>query len=178
MWSNEETPMIHQRIQAHRFGYALLAVAVLVLTAGGARADADADQRATPMPDGQQAEIVMNVPLDALIFIDGQRTYNSGLTRLFVTPPLASGRRYYYDVKVTWVEGNRAREYTRHLSFHAGERVAVNLARPNQPPLQQDLYMDPAAPAPWRTDYYNDIRNAPNWPNRRYIYPGTRVYPR
>ena len=143
-----------------------------------ARADTDSGKRATPVPDGQRAEIVMNVPLDAVIYIDGERTNNAGVTRRFVTPPLAPDRKYFYDVKITWIEGSRARVYDRHLSFQPGERVAVNLARPNWTQYQQDLYMDPAAPAPWRTDYYNDPLNYPNFPNQQYTYPGIRIDPR
>ncbi len=158
---------------------------VMALVAGRAGAADDSAKRTTPMPGGQRAEITLNVPLDAVLFVDGQRIVSSGTTRRFVTPPLAPDRRYFYDVKVTWMEGSRARESSRHVSFRAGQRVALNYSRPNGMEFGQDLYLDPAAPnldalppAARRADYHEDMLNQPYYPNKPYIFPGSRIYPR
>ena len=169
--------MLHCVFRAHSLICLCLTVVSFACGASGARADSDASGRARPDPSGKPAEITLNVPLDAIVFIDGQRTNTTGLTRRFVTPPLSSRDKYYYEVKVTWVEGSQARVYNRHLSFKAGDQIALNLSRPNRTQYQQDLYLDPAAPAPWRTDYYDDVRNFPNIPNSPYIFPGTRPRP-
>jgi uncharacterized protein (TIGR03000 family) len=169
--------MLRRQFHARSFACLSMLIVSFAVAAGGARADSDSSERAKPDPSGQPAEITLNVPLDAIVFVDGQRTNTSGLSRRFVTPPLSSGQKYYYDVKVSWIEGSRPRVYNRHLSFKAGDRIALNLAQPNWTEYQQDLYLDPAAPAPWRTDYYNDERNFPNYPNRPYIFPGTRFTP-
>jgi uncharacterized protein (TIGR03000 family) len=169
--------MFQPRIYVRFLVFSALALHFAFTTTGWA--DATPDVRATPLTGGQRAEIPMNVPLNAIVFADGQCTDGSGVTRRFVTPPLAPDNKYYYDVKITWIEGNLARVYNRHLSFRAGERVAVNLTQDNWTEYAQDLYMDPAAPAPWRADYYRDPLNAPNNPpNSLYIFPGTRLYPR
>lgn len=156
----------------------LVYLMIFALAVPSMRAEGESAKRTTPASGGQPAEITMTVPLDAVIFIDGKRTYNSGMIRRFRTPPLASGKKYFYDVKVTWIDGERARENNRHLSFQAGQRVTLNYSRSNGAEAQQDLYLDPAAPEPWRTNYYHDMLNAPYYPNSPYIFPGTRLAPR
>jgi uncharacterized protein (TIGR03000 family) len=111
--------------------YVAMTCLMAALGTGTTGADETAPKRTTPVARGQPTEIVMNVPLDAIVFVDGQRISNGGSTRLFVTPPLAPGRRYFYDVKISWVDGSHARESSRHVSFRAGERVVVNFAEPN-----------------------------------------------
>lgn len=167
--------MFSQRKSTRSLFYLVMAPAVLALTLGTAWAVPE-----TPAPaassGGQRAEIVVNVPLDAIVWIDGARTRSSGLTRAFVTPPLAPGRKYGYDLRITWIDGSRAREIERHVSFRAGDRLLFNFAQPNWTQTAQDLYMDPAAPAPWRTDYNADPLNAPNYPS--FLFPGSVLQPR
>lgn len=170
--------MFRQPMRMYPLAYFMILPLVIALATGSVCAADDSAKRTTPVPGGQRAEIVLNVPLDAVLFIDGQRIVSSGTTRRFVTPPLAPSRRYFYDVKVTWIDGSRARESSRHVSFQAGERVALNYSRPNWTEYGQDLYLDPAAPAPWSTDYYEDMLNTPYYPNWLNIFPGYRFYSR
>ncbi len=177
--------MFRQPMRTCSLAYFTILPLLAFLSAGRAGAADDSAKRTTPMPGGQSAEITLNVPLDAVLFIDGKRIVSSGTTRRFVTPPLAPGRRYFYDVKVTWMDGSRARQSNRHVSFRAGERVALNYSRPNWNEYGQDLYLDPAAPdldvvtpAARRTDYHEDMLNQPYYPNWPYIFPGYRIYPR
>jgi len=148
----------------------------LSLTVGTIEA-AETAKRTTPIPSGRPTEIALHVPLDAIVWIDGERTDNGGAIRRFVTPPLASGRKYFYDVKVSWVEGSRSRVIERHLSFRAGQRVTLNLAPGSRTQPQPTLYVDPAAPAPWRIEHNEDPLNAPNYPNLNLLN-GYRLYPR
>lgn len=161
--------------------FAFLTLITLLCSVSVRAADTEA-KRTTPVEGGLRTEIVMNVPLDAIIFVDGNRITSGGSTRLFVTPPLAVGRRYFYDVKVSWVEGSHARESSDHVSFRAGERVVLNYAEPNPTAERRkagwDLYLDPAAPNPSGYGYYQDPINYPFFPNRSYIYPGYLFYPR
>lgn len=157
-------------------GYVAMIALAVALSAGSAGADEGTARQAAP--DSRSAEITLNVPLDALIFIDGRRTYNSGMTRRFVTPPLTPGHTYFYEVKVTWIDGSRAREITRHVSFRAGERIVLNYSQPNWRETARDLWLDPVAPFPGSMNYYYDILNAPYYPNPFYVFPGYRPYPR
>lgn len=164
------------RYKTHCLSLLSTALIPLALSLGSLRAAEQPGERAQPTPTGQRAEILVNVPLDAIVWVDGQRTGPTGMTRRFVTPPLAPGRKYGYDLRVTWIEGGRAREAERHVSFKAGDRITLNYSRPNWTMSAQDLYTDPAAPAPWRLDYYQDPLNYPNYPN--FLFPGIRWRPR
>src|SRR5262245_42431297 len=44
------------------------------------------------------AEITIRVPGNAEIFFDGQPTTETGRERSYVTPPLAIGKKYSYDI--------------------------------------------------------------------------------
>jgi uncharacterized protein (TIGR03000 family) len=150
---------------------------IVSFSLGAVHAAPNSGKRTTPSPTGRPAEIALHVPLDAIVWIDGVRTENRGPIRRFVTPPLASGRKYFYDVKVSWVEGARARESQRHLTFRAGDRVTLNLAPGSRTQPQPNLFVDPAAPAPWRTEHNEDPLNAPNYPSAA-LFNGYRWYPR
>ncbi len=169
--------MFQQSLRTQSLLVLTLSPLVLFLTLGAAEAAPDSAKRTTPSPSGRPAEIVLHVPLDAIIWVDGERTENRGAIRRFVTPPLASGRKYFYDVKVTWVQGSRAKETQRHLSFRAGDRVTLNLAPGSRTQAEPTLYVDPAAPAPWRNEHNLDPLNAPNYPNLN-LFNGYRWYPR
>jgi uncharacterized protein (TIGR03000 family) len=162
-------------LKASSLIYPTMMFLMAALSTGNAWADETAAGR-------QRAEIIMNVPLDAIIFVDGQRISSGGTTRLFVTPPLAPGRRYFYDVKVSWIDGSHARETSRHVSFQAGQRVVLNIAEPNpRAALREarwDLYFDPAAPNPSGMRYYQDPLGYPYFINPSYVTPTYRFYPR
>lgn len=174
--------MFRQSFKVSWLVYTMTLSLPALLGAGSVRAEEMAGKRTTPASGGQRAEIVMNVPLDAIIFIDGQRITSGGMSRIFVTPPLASGRRYFYDVKVSWVEGSRARESSRHVSFQPGQRVVLNYSQPNEVAARReagwDLYLDPSAPNPPSNGYYRDSLNYPYYINPSYVFPGSRFYPR
>lgn len=170
--------MFRVTMKSLSFAYLPMIALAVALSAGGVCAADGFQKRATPSPNGQRAELIINTPLDGIVYIDGRRTYNSGMTRRFVTPPLAPGQQYFYEVKVTWIEGSRARESNRRVAFKAGDRIVLNYSQPNWRETAQDLYLDPAAPAPWANYYYNDMLNSPYYPNSMFVYPGIRFYPR
>lgn len=149
-----------------------------VFFAGNAWGAEYSQKRATPVPDGDRAEIILNVPLDGIVYIDGRRTSGTGTTRRFVTPPLAPERKYYYDVKVSWVEGSQARENSRHVAFRAGDRIVLNYSQPNGRETRWDLYFDPSAPNPTGSKMYQDPLIYPYFLNSAYVSPFYRLYPR
>jgi uncharacterized protein (TIGR03000 family) len=158
--------------------YVTIISVLAVMSTASARADDASAKRATPAVGGQRAEIILNVPLDAIVFIDGQRITSGGTTRLFVTPSLTPGRRYFYDVKISWIDGSHAREISKQVSFQAGQRVVLNYARPNWRETAWDLYLDPNAPNPSGWSYYQDPLIYPYYINPSFVFPGYRFYPR
>ena len=94
---------------------------------------------------------------------------------------LRVGNRFRYDIRVSWMEGGRAVERQRHLSFRAGDRVVLDFAPSARLNPPQDILIDPAAPAPWRMNYYENPSNWPDYPNRwRWYghYPVSPITPR
>ncbi len=49
--------------------------------------------------DGMGASLKFRVPADAKLYVDGRLTTVGGTERVFTTPPLLSGQKFYYDVK-------------------------------------------------------------------------------
>lgn len=167
--TKEVYTMLWQRIRAtsiFRLGIAPLA---LTLFLGAAQAAPDTPAQANTQ-SAQPAEIIIHVSPDAVIWVDGKRLQSGGAERRFVTPPLQPGRKYSYDFQVSWTSGGRARTRDRHVSFQAGDRIVLDFAPPNLAevtPGQNTLLVDPAAPNPSGTVYYEDPLNWPNYPNLR-----------
>jgi uncharacterized protein (TIGR03000 family) len=69
-------------------------------------------------------QIELRVPADAEVWLDGVRTWQAGESRLFVSPPLTSGKKYSYEVRVTWKEGDQEKVEKRDLGVRAGDRLS------------------------------------------------------
>jgi uncharacterized protein (TIGR03000 family) len=79
----------------------------------------------------------VRLPMGALVTIEGEKTSQSGSRRLFISPPVAPGKRYVYDVTAKWMQDGREMSRSSKVYVHAGETVQVDL-RPtlNSPPQQ------------------------------------------
>jgi uncharacterized protein (TIGR03000 family) len=53
----------------------------------------------TKKPMGMGANLKFRLPADTKLYIDGRLTTASGTERVFSTPPLALGQKFFYDVK-------------------------------------------------------------------------------
>ena len=69
----------------------------------------------------------LRVPANAEVLIDGNKMNQTGAVRDFVTPALDQGRQFSYDIQARWTENGRTVERERHVSFHAGDRLMVNM---------------------------------------------------
>ena len=49
--------------------------------------------------DGMGANLKFRVPAHAKLYVDGRLTTGGGTERVFPTPPLLSGEKFFYDVK-------------------------------------------------------------------------------
>lgn len=63
---------------------------------------------------------------DAVVWIDGYKTTQRGTARKFVSPPLAPGKTYRYEIRAEWTQGGRKVEQTQAVTVEAGHRVAVD----------------------------------------------------
>ncbi len=72
----------------------------------------------------------VRVPGNAEIVIEGEKTTQTGPRRLFISPPLAPGKNYTYELKVKWMQDGKEVNQTRTVPVTAGRRVLVDLMRP------------------------------------------------
>jgi uncharacterized protein (TIGR03000 family) len=75
---------------------------------------------------GTVAHITVQVPADAEVWIEDQKTQQSGGSRWFVSPPLARGQVFEYRIRARWKEDGKAVEQTQRLSVQAGEQLTVS----------------------------------------------------
>lgn len=96
------------------------------------------------LPPGEPSVLVtVHVPADALVYLNGQRMKSTSSPRVFQTPPLEPGRRYYYEVTVEFSEGQGGRRETRTLIFQAGDRVQAvfdGVPFPDREQIVKDLH--------------------------------------
>lgn len=90
------------------------------------------------------AHLVVLVPDNAEIVIDGRKTTQTGATRDFVSPELAPNQEFKYEVKARWQENGQEIEKTKTIAVKAGARVVVHFSNGAQP----DLAAKPLASAP------------------------------
>ena len=67
--------------------------------------------------------INVSVPAGAAIAFDGSPTAQSGVQCAFVSPPLAPGRDYVYEVTATWQDGGQQVNRTRRITVHSGDVI-------------------------------------------------------
>jgi uncharacterized protein (TIGR03000 family) len=80
----------------------------------------------TPAAGKQPVQINVSVPAGAQITFNGTKTTSGGALRAFVSPPVAAGRDYVYDITAKWQQGGRQVTRTQHITVHAGD--VINLS--------------------------------------------------
>lgn len=69
------------------------------------------------------------VPPDAVLWIDGNPTTQTGPERLFVTPPLEAQTAFLYEIRARWRAGNTEVSRKRTARVWAGDRITVDFGR-------------------------------------------------
>ncbi len=64
---------------------------------------------------------VVNVPADAELFFDGERTKQEGYARHYTTPKLEVGKTYSYKILVRWKKDGKSYERTRSVEVSGGD---------------------------------------------------------
>ncbi|MCI0684843.1 MAG: TIGR03000 domain-containing protein [Gemmataceae bacterium] len=106
---------------------ALLAHTQAVQPANAEKAQPDQAQPGKSQPAKTQnasATIVLNVPADAAVAIEGTKTESSGARRTFISPPLEPGRSYSYTLTLTW----KGKSVTRRIVFEPGKTASLTVA--------------------------------------------------
>jgi uncharacterized protein (TIGR03000 family) len=73
-----------------------------------------------------QATVVVKLPTDATLFVDGERANLTSDTRSFVTPALDADRDYVYTMKVEATRNGEVVRRTERVLVHAGRTTRVD----------------------------------------------------
>jgi uncharacterized protein (TIGR03000 family) len=76
---------------------------------------------------GRRATIVVHMPADAKLTVDGKATRATSAVRRFVTPPLESGQGYHYILKAEIDRDGEPRAVTKRVDVRAGGNEEVTL---------------------------------------------------
>jgi uncharacterized protein (TIGR03000 family) len=93
-----------------------------LLTAAAAVAGAQ-----PPAPERSPVTLVVTLPADAVLTIDGAPTRQTGAERRYVSPPLTPGKTYVYTLAAAWTDGGTPRKAERRVEVQAGKDVKVDL---------------------------------------------------
>ena len=120
---------------------AALVVALLLLasapTAGQVKDKDKAADKVAP------ANLIIQVPADARLEVDGESTRQSGATRRFVSPPLKPGARYSYHLQVWFWEGGKMIVRKRTVHVRAGETSTADMRKPAEGDVTPDVIYVP-----------------------------------
>jgi uncharacterized protein (TIGR03000 family) len=105
--------------------FAMLVSSVLGLAPGQAPAAPPAAR-----DGGSPATIVVTLPADARLTVDGRATTSTSGLRTFVTPPLRPGKKYSYTFKAELVRQGQTITVARKVPVRAGRQTAVSLDVP------------------------------------------------
>jgi len=73
------------------------------------------------------ATIIVNLPADAKLSIDGATTNSTSAQRSFVSPPLQTGKDYVYTLTATVVRDGQTLEQSQRVSVRPGAETRVQL---------------------------------------------------
>jgi uncharacterized protein (TIGR03000 family) len=81
----------------------------------------------SPQPRNVPVTLVIRLPADAVLEIQGTRTQQQGEIRRFTSPPLPPNQQFTYTLKGTWQENGQPVVRERAVPVRAGEEVNVDL---------------------------------------------------
>jgi uncharacterized protein (TIGR03000 family) len=82
---------------------------------------------AAPATNEAPARIVVSLPADANLTIDGTTTVSTSARRVFESPRLASGRTYSYTFQAQYTRDGRPVTVSRNVRITAGAEVNVSM---------------------------------------------------
>ncbi|MCO6045318.1 TIGR03000 domain-containing protein [Aeoliella sp. ICT_H6.2] len=74
----------------------------------------------------------VNVPADAVVYVNGKETTSTGTERQYISHGLESGRDYSYDVRVEYTVDGKTVSEERHVTLTSGSEELLAFAAPAQ----------------------------------------------
>lgn len=99
-----------------------------------------------PPPLPLTALLQVQVPLDAEVWLDGQKMRSAGPLRHYRSPPLNPTKEYAYEVRARWRIDDKPIEDVRHIAIRAGATVLVDFTHLD--PVVPRLSAPPPPPPP------------------------------
>ena len=81
----------------------------------------------TSLENGAPATLVVTVPADARLSIDGEATTSTSTERVFVSPALAFGREYHYSLQAEFQKNGKTVKVSKDVAITAGQETRVTL---------------------------------------------------
>jgi uncharacterized protein (TIGR03000 family) len=79
---------------------------------------------------GTTATVVVELPADATLTIDGEATTSTSATRVFQTPELEPGQTFHYTFQAQVERDGKVQSVTHRVPVRAGEQTRVSLTLP------------------------------------------------
>jgi uncharacterized protein (TIGR03000 family) len=115
-----------QRLMLPRLAAFVAAIAVVL--AVSAPTVGQSGTRYIPAPPSElPVVLIIRVPAEALVDIEGVRTRSTGEVRRFQSPPLPVDQSFIYSVKATWKAGDQEIVREHKAKVRGGEEVVVDL---------------------------------------------------
>ena len=95
-----------------------------------APADKPADEDAFQIEQPTTATLMLTVPENAIVRINGKATTSTGTTRTFVSRNLTPTARYRYNIEVSWSNGSSNYKVQEALEVTPGRMLAKTFANP------------------------------------------------
>jgi uncharacterized protein (TIGR03000 family) len=76
------------------------------------------------------ATILVSLPAEAKLTVDGAPTTSTSATRLFVSPALETGKEYYYTLQADITRDGKPLSISKRVTVHAGEETRVTFEAP------------------------------------------------
>ncbi len=78
----------------------------------------------------QTATLIVSLPADAKLLIDGNETTSETARRVFETPALQAGREFEYTLQAKVVRDGKTEVITQQVTVRAGEETVVRMEMP------------------------------------------------
>jgi len=76
------------------------------------------------------ATLVVNLPADAVLSVDGKPTTSTSANRVFSTPDLETGRDFVYTLEARVVRAGQEKVIKQRVTVRAGQQTTVRLEEP------------------------------------------------
>ena len=76
-----------------------------------------------------QAKLIIELPAEAKLFIDNKLMQSTSSRRVFATPTLEPGRKYYYELRAEVIRDGQPLSDTKRVIFQAGDEIRESFAK-------------------------------------------------